>query len=124
MQDAYQLDENRIGFCRKPRSALTFRDGSFSGRLMTGARLVVARPGGHQDSAYLVELIEGQEITTLHFVPSMLQIFLEEKGLDRCSCLRRVICSGEALPFDLQERFFASSWGQNCTISMVRRKRR
>ena len=41
--------------------------------LLTGAGLVLARPGGHQDSAYLVELIAEQQITTLHFVPSMLQ---------------------------------------------------
>ncbi|HVF55927.1 MAG TPA: amino acid adenylation domain-containing protein, partial [Pyrinomonadaceae bacterium] len=75
--------------------------------LMTGARLVMALPGGHQDSAYLVETIEREQITTLHFVPSMLQVFLEEKNLARCSSLRRVICSGEALPKETQERFFA-----------------
>jgi amino acid adenylation domain-containing protein len=75
--------------------------------LLTGACLVVAEPGGHQDSAYLVELIAEQNITTLHFVPSMLQVFLEEKDLERCQSLKRVICSGEALSFPLQQRFFA-----------------
>src|SRR5216683_2638398 len=74
--------------------------------LMTGACLVVARPGGHQDSSYLISLIAEQQITTLHFVPSMLQVFLSDQGLERCRCLKRVFCSGEALPFDLQERFF------------------
>src|SRR5205085_6389606 len=65
-------------------------------------------PAGHQDSAYLARLIAEQGITTMHFVPSMLQIFLEEKELAmRCASLRRVICSGEALPLELQERFFA-----------------
>jgi acyl-coenzyme A synthetase/AMP-(fatty) acid ligase len=43
----------------------------------------------------------------VHFVPSMLQAFLDEPHIERCSSLRRVICSGEALPFDLQQRFFA-----------------
>lgn len=37
----------------------------------------------------------------------MLQVFLEENGLESCSSLKRVFCSGEALPFELQERFFA-----------------
>ena len=75
--------------------------------LLTGARLVMARPGGHQDSAYLVELMATQQITTVHFVPSMLQCFLAEQGLETCDTLRRVMCSGEMLPFELQERFFA-----------------
>ena len=75
--------------------------------LMAGGRLVMARPGGHQDPAYLRDLIVREQVTTAHFVPSMLQIFLEEPGLDACRALRRVICSGEALPVSLQTRFFA-----------------
>jgi amino acid adenylation domain-containing protein len=75
--------------------------------LMNGARLVMARPGGHRNAAYLGGLIAEQQITTLHFVPSMLQAFLDEPMLPDLSCLRRVICSGEALSFELQERFFA-----------------
>lgn len=74
--------------------------------LFTGATLVVAKPGGHQDASYLVQLIAQQQITTLHFVPSMLQVFLEEPGLEKCDSIKRVICSGEALPLELQERFF------------------
>jgi amino acid adenylation domain-containing protein len=74
--------------------------------LISGARLVVARPGGHQDPAYMAALIAEQQITTMHFVPSMLQAFLLEPDLERCRSLRQVMCSGEALPFDLQERFF------------------
>ncbi|WP_415835330.1 non-ribosomal peptide synthase/polyketide synthase, partial [Corallococcus soli] len=72
--------------------------------LMTGARLVVARPGGHQEPGYLADLIARERITTTHFVPSMLQVFLEEPGLERCASLRRVVCSGEALPLELAER--------------------
>jgi len=75
--------------------------------LLVGARVVFARHGGHQDSAYLAELIQRETITTLHFVPSMLQVFLEEPRLGACSCLRRVITSGEALPRELEERFGA-----------------
>src|SRR6185295_9826025 len=76
--------------------------------LITGARLVMARPGGHQDRAYLIDEIFKQGITTIHFVPSMLQVFLAGEGLGRCYSLKRVICSGEALPYDLQQRFFES----------------
>jgi amino acid adenylation domain-containing protein len=75
--------------------------------LLAGARLVVARPGGHQDPAYLAQLIADQGVTTAHFVPSMLQAFIEEPGVRRCRSLRLVMASGEALPFELKERFFA-----------------
>ncbi|HSK75928.1 MAG TPA: amino acid adenylation domain-containing protein, partial [Thermoanaerobaculia bacterium] len=75
--------------------------------LLTGARLVMAKPGGHQDPGYLVRTIREEGITTLHFVPSMLQVFLEAPGVEECSSLKRVMCSGEALPLELTRRFFA-----------------
>ncbi|MEL6764440.1 MAG: amino acid adenylation domain-containing protein, partial [Cyanobacteria bacterium J06607_6] len=74
--------------------------------LMTGAGLVLARPEGHKDSAYLVELIQREHITTLHFVPAMLAAFLEAPNVADCTNLKRVICSGEALPSSLQTQFF------------------
>ncbi|HYG64673.1 MAG TPA: amino acid adenylation domain-containing protein [Thermoanaerobaculia bacterium] len=74
--------------------------------LLAGACIVVAEPGGHRDSAYLVRTIGEQEVTILHFVPSMLQAFLEEEHLEACDGVRLVVCSGEALPLDLQKRFF------------------
>jgi len=75
--------------------------------LICGATLVVAKPGGHQDSAYLVNLINTHYITTIAFVPSMLQVFLEDPEVESCTSLQRVMCSGETLSFDLQERFFS-----------------
>ena len=75
--------------------------------LAFGAQLVLPRPDGHKDSAYLVDLIAQQAITVIALVPSMLRVFLEEQGLDRCHSLRHVFCGGEALPLDLQEQFFA-----------------
>jgi len=77
--------------------------------LMVGARLAVARPEGHKDTAYLARLIESQQVTVLHFVPSMLQVFLQEPEAAKCRGVRKVMCSGEALSYDLQERFFAAS---------------
>ncbi|HEY0735253.1 MAG TPA: amino acid adenylation domain-containing protein, partial [Herpetosiphonaceae bacterium] len=105
MQDAFQLDATDRVLQKTPFS-FDVSVWEFFWPLLTGATLVVARPGGHQDSAYLVDLIARERITTLHFVPSMLQVFLDERDLDRCHTLRRVICSGEALPLALQERFF------------------
>jgi amino acid adenylation domain-containing protein len=72
--------------------------------LMVGARLVMARPGGHLDPVYLIDLIARQEVTTLHFVPPMLGVFLEQEGLQNCRSLRRVLASGEALPAELERR--------------------
>ncbi|MCO2006581.1 non-ribosomal peptide synthetase, partial [Pseudomonas aeruginosa] len=46
--------------------------------LMSGARLVVAAPGDHRDPAKLVALINREGVDTLHFVPSMLQAFLQD----------------------------------------------
>lgn len=106
IQQAYQLTSGDSVLQKTPFS-FDVSVWEFFWTLMTGARLVMAKPGGHQESAYLVNLILEQQITTLHFVPSLLQIFLEEPGVERCSCLRRVICSGEALPKKLQEHFFA-----------------
>lgn len=107
MQEAYSLAPGDAVLQKTPFS-FDVSVWEFFWPLMTGARLVLARPEGHKDSAYLVNLIKDQQISVLHFVPSMLYLFLEETDLRaQCASLRHVICSGEALPFDLQERFFA-----------------
>jgi len=69
--------------------------------LMTGACLVVARPAGHLDPAYLAETMAEHGITTVHFVPSMLRLFLGRAEAARLPRLRHVVCSGEELPPDL-----------------------
>ncbi|HEV7518278.1 MAG TPA: amino acid adenylation domain-containing protein, partial [Thermoanaerobaculia bacterium] len=74
--------------------------------LLTGACLVVARPGEHQEPARLARTIAREAVTTLHFVPAMLQAFLEEPAVRRCQSVRQVMASGEALPATLAERFF------------------
>jgi amino acid adenylation domain-containing protein len=77
--------------------------------LLHGARLVLARPGGHRDPAYLSALIAADQVTTVHFVPSMLEAFLAAADPAACTSLVRVICSGEALPGPLAARFTARS---------------
>ncbi|MFC9133443.1 amino acid adenylation domain-containing protein, partial [Streptomyces sp. NPDC057099] len=74
--------------------------------LLEGAALVVARPGGHRDPSYLATLLRAHRITTLHFVPSMLDAFLAEPSAGACTSLRRVVCSGEALPASTRDQFF------------------
>ncbi|QTA91522.1 Non-ribosomal peptide synthetase [Desulfonema magnum] len=74
--------------------------------LIAGARSVLAKPGGQKDSAYLVRLIIRHKITTIHFVPSMLRVFLETPALELCLGLKRCFSGGEPLSADLQEKFF------------------
>jgi amino acid adenylation domain-containing protein/non-ribosomal peptide synthase protein (TIGR01720 family) len=106
MQQAYQLTAVDSVLQKTPFS-FDVSVWEFFWPLLIGARLVVAKPSGHKDSAYLANIIKQQQITTLHFVPSMLQVFLEELNLQNCTSLKRVICSGEALLWELQQRFFA-----------------
>ena len=76
--------------------------------LMTGAELVLAQPEEHKDGLRLTERIVTQKITTVHFVPPMLQAFLETPGVEACAgTLRRVICSGEALGDAVQRHCWA-----------------
>jgi amino acid adenylation domain-containing protein len=104
MQEAFGLNgDDRV--LQKTPFSFDVSVWEFLWPLLNGARLVVARPGGHQDSAYLVRLLAEERITVAHFVPSMLRVLLDEKGLDACDALRRVVCSGEALPAELVRRF-------------------
>ncbi|MFZ2173425.1 MAG: amino acid adenylation domain-containing protein, partial [Rhodococcus sp. (in: high G+C Gram-positive bacteria)] len=65
--------------------------------LMCGARLVIAVPDGHRDPVYLERVIREESVTTVHFVPSMLEVFLAGADVGGCGSLRRVLTSGEAL---------------------------
>ncbi|MBW4669172.1 MAG: amino acid adenylation domain-containing protein [Cyanomargarita calcarea GSE-NOS-MK-12-04C] len=73
--------------------------------LCFGAQLIMARPGGHQDSAYLVKTIAEQQITIVGFVPSIIRVLVEEKGIENCQSLRHVTSGGEALSIELAESF-------------------
>jgi amino acid adenylation domain-containing protein len=75
--------------------------------LMVGAQVLMARPDGHQDPAYLAQFIAEQHITVADFIPSLLQLFLEQPGVEQCSTLRRVTTGSETVTMELQERFFA-----------------
>jgi amino acid adenylation domain-containing protein len=108
MQSAYGLGPSD---CVLQKTSFSFDVSvwEFFWPLLAGARLVLAKPEGHKDPDYLARLINEQGVTTLHFVPSMLKTFVESGALAKCAGLRRVICSGEALPSELRRRFFEVS---------------
>ncbi|WP_237534734.1 amino acid adenylation domain-containing protein, partial [Streptomyces sp. SID3343] len=99
MQDSYRLDAADAVLQKTPAS-FDVSVWEFFWPLTTGARLVLARPGGHKDAAYLRDVIAEQGVTVAHFVPAMLTMFLAEEDVERCTTLRRVVCSGEELAPD------------------------
>ena len=85
--------------------------------LLTGARLVVAEPGGHRDCSYLLAVVAGQGVTVLQLVPSMFSVFLAEGGLrERGRSLRRIFCGGEALPAEAVERSLTLLEAELCNL--------
>ena len=76
MQDAYGLTGDDVVLQKTPFS-FDVSVWEFFWPLIVGARLVMAAPGAHRDPARLVETIRREGVTTLHFVPSMLQAFIE-----------------------------------------------
>ena len=105
MQDEYHLGpEDRV--LQKTPFSFDVSVWEFFWTLISGARLVVARPEGHKDPSYLRQLIEETGVTTLHFVPSMLQSFLDQHRSGACASLRHIVCSGEELSPSLQRKCF------------------
>src|SRR5207253_4864900 len=81
MQDAYRLTPADTVLQKTPAS-FDVSVWEFFWPLLAGARLVLARPGGHKDPAYLAGLIAAERVTVCHFVPPMLEAFLREPGLE------------------------------------------
>ncbi|MBJ9975343.1 non-ribosomal peptide synthetase [Pseudomonas sp. S75] len=75
--------------------------------LVNGCRLVLAAPGEHRDPQRIAGLVQRYGVTTLHFVPPLLQVFVQEPLAAACSSLRRVFSGGEALPASLRDRTLA-----------------
>ncbi|WP_434056901.1 non-ribosomal peptide synthase/polyketide synthase [Bradyrhizobium tunisiense] len=72
--------------------------------LATGARLAIAAPGAHREPRLLVDAVIAHDVTTLHFVPQMLEHFVTEPSVARCTSLKRLFAGGEALSLDLMRR--------------------
>nr|QEO73912.1 AMP-dependent synthetase and ligase [uncultured bacterium] len=104
MQDTYPLSA-RDRVLQKTPSSFDVSVWEFFWPLLAGATLVVAAPDEHKDPERLARLIQDEDVTTVHFVPSMLRAFLTDPAAADCTGLRRVMCSGEALPADLVAAF-------------------
>ncbi|MBO3748353.1 amino acid adenylation domain-containing protein [Streptosporangiaceae bacterium NEAU-GS5] len=107
MQRAFRLGPDDVVLQKTP-AGFDVSVWEFFWPLIAGARLVLAKPAGHRDAEYLRDLIRAERVTTVHFVPSMLAVFLAAEDVAQCTSLRRVVCSGEELPVDLADRCVAT----------------
>lgn len=105
MQNTYPLDDSDHVLQKTPYS-FDVSVWELFWPLIVGAQLVYAKPEGHKDPDYLRDIIRERNISTLHFVPTMLGIFLQTKDINTCSSIRRIFCSGEALQLEHEKRFF------------------
>ena len=93
MQQAYGLNEHDTVLQKTPFS-FDVSVWEFFWPLLTGARLVVAQPGEHREPLRLIETLRQHQVSTVHFVPSMLQAFIHETGVEHCTSLRRIEVRG------------------------------
>ena len=105
MQEKYRLQPNERVLQKTP-FGFDVSVWEFFWPLLEGATLVVAPPEAHRDPVKLCWVIRQHAITTIHFVPSMLRLFLDTNEAAACKSLRRVFCSGEALSWSLRSAFF------------------
>lgn len=110
MQDEYGLaPDDRV--LQKTPAGFDVSVWEFFWPLLQGATVVLAKPEGHRDPSYLAALVAEQRVTTMHFVPSMLEAFLQADDVTDdpawAGSLRRVFSSGEALPGSAAARWHA-----------------
>ncbi|TDF77388.1 non-ribosomal peptide synthetase [Pseudomonas sp. H9] len=103
MQAQYALDEHDVLMQKAPISFDVSVWECFW-PLVTGCSLVLAGPGEHRDPQRIAALVREHGVTTLHFVPALLQVFIQEPLAARCSSLRRLFSGGEALSAALRDR--------------------
>nr|WP_237720585.1 non-ribosomal peptide synthetase [Rhodococcus opacus] len=97
-RDAYSIDGSDAVLL-KTAATFDLSVWEFWSALMSGARLVIAAPDGHKDPDYLLLVLREQKVTTLHTVPSMLEMLMSAaSGGPLSASLRRVLAIGEALP--------------------------
>ncbi|MFK8105307.1 MAG: amino acid adenylation domain-containing protein, partial [Saprospiraceae bacterium] len=104
-QDQYQLVAGEDVVLQKTTFCFDVSVWELFWPIITGVKLVFATPEGHKDNAYLKSVIEAEAVTTMHFVPSMLEVFLPDIQKGDCPSLKRVLCSGEALKGSQVESF-------------------
>ncbi|MGU3305093.1 non-ribosomal peptide synthetase [Pseudomonas sp. M5A4_2d] len=107
MQATYQLNDTDVLLQKAPISFDVSVWECFW-PLIAGCRLVLAGPGEHRDPHRIAQLVQAHGVTTLHFVPPLLQLFIDEPLVAECTSLRRVFSGGEALPAELRNRVLAT----------------
>ncbi|MDH1658192.1 non-ribosomal peptide synthetase [Pseudomonas mosselii] len=103
MQATYALDDSDVLMQKAPISFDVSVWECFW-PLVSGCRLVLAGPGEHRDPQRIAQLIQQHGVTTLHFVPPLLQVFVQEPLAAGCTSLRRLFSGGEALSAVLRDR--------------------
>ena len=106
MQATYQLNDTDVLMQKAPISFDVSVWECFW-PLISGCRLVLAGPGEHRDPHRIAQLVQEHGVTTLHFVPPLLQLFIDEPLVTECTSLRRLFSGGEALPAELRNRVLA-----------------
>ncbi|MFM6404686.1 MAG: amino acid adenylation domain-containing protein, partial [Microcystis sp.] len=84
--------------------------------LTSGATLVITKSDRYKDIDYLIDLILKEQVTYFTAVPSILRVFLQHPKSKDCHCLKRVIVGGEALSYELNQRFFQQL---NCKLYII-----
>jgi len=106
-KDDYQVDgDDRLLQVASPSFDVSIAE--LFGTLACGARIVVPKPGGLNDIGYLTELLRDEGITAMHFVPSLLGLFLSLPGVNQWRTLQRVPIGGEPLPGEVADKFHAT----------------
>ncbi len=115
MQHAYPIDENDV-ILQKTPYCFDVSVWELFWWAMQGAKLCFLMPGGERNPLAIVETVKKHHVSFIHFVPSMLNVFLEYlDGKDvsvirRLASVRRVFASGEALT-PSHVRKFNDIWG-------------
>lgn len=102
-QDRYPLSADDV-VAQKTPCSFDVSVWEFWWPFIAGAQLVMAEPEAHRDPQAMQQFFARYGVTTTHFVPSMLAAFvasLDADSVAACRTLRRVFCSGEALPTEL-----------------------
>jgi amino acid adenylation domain-containing protein len=104
MQEKYELAPDSTVLQKTP---FTFDVSvwEFFWPLLVGARLHLAPPAAHRDPKAIADIVRRHQVDVVHFVPSMLDLFLTEPAAAGLGSLRHVMASGEALSTQTVERF-------------------
>jgi amino acid adenylation domain-containing protein/non-ribosomal peptide synthase protein (TIGR01720 family) len=103
-QETYPLGpKDRV--IQKAPFSFDFAIWEFFGPWIAGAQVLMTPPGAQREVRYLVKLITERQVTVTHLIPSLLQVFLEEPGVEQCVSLQHVYGGAEAMSLELQQRF-------------------